>query len=97
MNENDIIGAYSTKDKTAYDVFNYLADISQSRWTTRMIDENTVAIDFYDPTLMPEADPIENTHEYMCQNKIDDGYQNHNHQCCRIDPPIIVNSVGIIV
>lgn len=72
LNPNDVINAYSTLDKTPYDVFQYIADITQSRWTTRMVDENTVAIDFYDPTLMPEADPIENTHEYMCQNKIDD-------------------------
>lgn len=72
LNPNDVINAYSTLDKTPYDVFQYIADITQSRWTTRMVDENTVAIDFYDPTLMPEADPIENTQEYMCQNKIDD-------------------------
>ena len=28
--KDDIIGAYSTKDMTAYDVFNYLTDITQS-------------------------------------------------------------------
>ena len=72
LNPNDVINAYSTLNKTAYDVFQYIADITQSRWTTRMIDENTIAIDFYDPTLMPQADPIENTKEYMCSNKIDD-------------------------
>ena len=72
LNPGEVIGAYSTKDKTAYDVFQYIADITQSRWTTRMIDENTIAIDFYDPTLMPQADPIMNTKEYMCSNKIDD-------------------------
>ena len=37
---DNVIGAYSTKDKTAYDVFNYLADITQSRWTTRMINDS---------------------------------------------------------
>ena len=72
LNPNEMIGAYSTLNKTAYDVFQYIADITQSRWTTRMIDENTIAIDFYDPTLMPQADPIMNTKEYMCSNKIDD-------------------------
>lgn len=66
------IGAYSTKDKTAYDVFNYLADITQSRWTTRLIDENTVAIDFYDPTLLPEGQAIDYTPTYFENNLIDD-------------------------
>jgi hypothetical protein len=72
LNPDDIINAYSTLNKTAYDVFQYIADITQSRWTTRVIDENTIAIDFYNPTLMPQADPILNTHEYLCNNKIDD-------------------------
>ena len=72
LNGNDIIGAYSTENKTPYDVFQYLADISQSRWTTRMVDENTVAIDFYDPSLMPRADDIEYTQEYFEENNIND-------------------------
>ena len=72
LHEDDVIGAYSTKDKTAYDVFNYIADITQSRWTTRMIDENTVAIDFYDPSLMPEGVGIDYTQEWFCDNNIID-------------------------
>lgn len=66
------IGAYSTKDKTAYDVFNYLADITQSRWTTRLIDENTVAVDFYDPTLLPQGTAIDYTTQWFQDNLIDD-------------------------
>ncbi len=72
LNPDDIIGAYSTLNKTAYDVFQYLADISQSRWTTRMIDENTIAIDFYDPTLMPQGATIEYTQEFFEDNNIVD-------------------------
>ncbi|MEE3344408.1 MAG: hypothetical protein VZS44_09980 [Bacilli bacterium] len=71
LSPNDIINAYSTLNKTPYDVFQYIADITQSRWTTRVIDENTIAIDFYDPSLMPEAQPIEDTEEYYCNNEID--------------------------
>jgi hypothetical protein len=71
LNPNEIIGAYSTVDKTAYDVLQYLAEISQARWTTRLIDENTIAIDFYDPTLMPQADDIEYTKEYFEENGIE--------------------------
>ena len=69
---NDVIGAYSTLNKTAYDVFQYLADITQSKWFTRTIDENTVAIDFYDPVLMIKAGNIEFTEEYFDTNKICD-------------------------
>jgi CRISPR/Cas system CMR-associated protein Cmr5 small subunit len=69
---DDVIGAYSTQNKTAYDVFQYLAEITQSRWTTRMIDEDTVAVDFYDPLLMPRANDIEYTQEYWENNDIID-------------------------
>ncbi len=72
LNPDDIINAYSTLEKTAYDVFQYIADITQSKWSTRMIDENTIAIDFYDPTLMPTADPIQSTEAYYKENKIID-------------------------
>lgn len=72
INPNEIIGAYSTKDKSPYDVFNYIADITQSRWTTRMIDQNTIAIDFYDPTLMPQGTEIDYTQEFFKNNNIDD-------------------------
>lgn len=68
----DIIGAYSTQEKSAYDVFQYLADITGSRWTTRMVDENTVAIDFYDPTLMPQGIDIEYTKEWWEDNLVND-------------------------
>lgn len=71
-NGNDTIGTYSTLNKTPYDVFQYLADISQSKWFTRMIDENTVAIDFYSPELMERADDIEYTEKYFEENNIID-------------------------
>ena len=62
---DDIIGTYSTLEKTAYDVFNYIADITQSKWTTRMIDDEKVAIDFYDPTLLPIGTTIEYTTQFF--------------------------------
>lgn len=69
---NDIIGAYSTLNKTAYDVLQYLANISGSRWRARYIDSSTTAIDFYDPDLLPQASDIEYTKEYWEQNNIVD-------------------------
>jgi hypothetical protein len=70
LNDDEIIGSYSTKDMTAYDVFNYIADITQSRWTTRMISPGVVAIDFYDPTLLPEGLEIDYTKEFFEQYDI---------------------------
>lgn len=67
-NANEIMSAYSTLDKTAYDVFQYIAEISGSRWFTRRINETTTAIDFYSPGLMPIASNIEYTTEYF-ENK----------------------------
>ena len=69
---NDTMGAYSTLNKTAYDVFQYIADITQSRWTTRMISEDSVAIDFIDPLLQPKQNPIEYTSTYFNDNEIVD-------------------------
>lgn len=68
----DIIGAYSTANKTAYDVFNYLAEITQSKWTTRLIDENTIAVDFYDPEEMPQGTDLEYTQDFFENNNIVD-------------------------
>lgn len=69
---NEIIGAYSTLNQTAYDVFQYLANISGSRWITRYVDEDTMAIDFYDPDLLPPANDINYNKEYFDNNNIID-------------------------
>ena len=69
---DDIIGAYSTLDKSAYDVYQYLAEITNSKWFTRRIDKDTLAIDFYDPESLPRADQIEYTKEWWENNFIND-------------------------
>ena len=69
---DDIIGAYSTLNKTAYDVLQYLSEISGSRWRTRYVDSSTTAIDFYDPDTLPQANDIEYTKEYWEDNNIVD-------------------------
>lgn len=63
--EQDIIGAYNTQNKSAYDVLQYLADISGARWFTRMVDENTVEINFYDPDFMPQGVELEYTQSFF--------------------------------
>ena len=78
LNPDDVINAYSTLNKTAYDVFQYIANITQSRWFTRMVDENTVAIDFYDPSLMPEGLEIQSTNTFFETYDIEDMTYNYS-------------------
>lgn len=70
--DDTTIGAYSTLDKTPYDVFQYFANITGTRWFTRMIDDQTVAIDFYDPSMLNQGKNIEYTKEYFETNDIID-------------------------
>lgn len=71
-NGTDIMAAYSTLDKTPYDVFQYIAEISGSKWFTRMIDKTHTAIDFYSPELMNNAQDIEYNTTYFENNNIVD-------------------------
>lgn len=68
---NTLIGAYSTLDKAPFDVFQYLSQISLTRWGTRMVDENTTAIDFFSPELLENQGNIRLTKEYCSQNNIE--------------------------
>ena len=72
LNGDEVIGTYSTDNKTAYDVLQYLADISGAKWTCRQKDEHTMYIDFYDPTLLPKGKQIEYTTEWACENHLVD-------------------------
>lgn len=90
---DDVIGAYSTQEKTAYDVFQYLADITQSKWSTRMVDENTVAIDFYDPTLMPQGIDIDYTKEFFETNLVTDLSFNYSTRDYRNKQVMLSNQV----
>lgn len=90
---NDIIGAYSTLNKTAYDVLQYLAEISGSRWRARVIDSLTMAIDFYDPDTLPEAEDIEYTKEYWEANNIVDMTFNYGSRDYRNKQILLSNEV----
>ena len=90
---DDIIKAYSTQNKTAYDVFQYLADITGSRWYTRTIDEETVAIDFYDPTLMPSGMNIEYNVDWFEENQIVDLQFNYGSRDYRNKQVMMSNEV----
>lgn len=69
--DDTLIGAYSTLNKTAYDVFNYLSMVSGTRWGTRIVDEDTTAVDFYSPELLDNQGVIEYEKDYFKTNKIE--------------------------
>lgn len=90
---NDIMGTYSTENKTPYDVFQYIADITQSKWFTRVIDEDTIAIDFYDTAELPQRDDIEYTTQYFKENNIKDIKFNYSTQDYRNKQIMLSNEV----
>lgn len=69
---NDVIGAYSTLDKTAYDVFEYIADITGCRWFTEVVDETTVQINFIDADKLTPGTTIQYTTQFFDTYKIND-------------------------
>ena len=58
-NANDPIGAYSTLEKTAYDVFEYISDITGCRWFTETTNVGQVSINFIDADKLPYGTTIE--------------------------------------
>ena len=93
LRPNDKIGTYNTQNQTAYDVLQYLSEISGARWFTRMIDENQVAVDFYDPTLMPDGIELEYTDEFFEDNQIIDMTYNYSSSDYRNKQVIISDDV----
>lgn len=71
ITNDSTIGSYSTLNKSPYDILQYLSEISNTIWNTRVIDKDTIAIDFYDKENLPEATDIEYTTEYFEENGID--------------------------
>lgn len=90
---NDIIGTYSTLDKTAYDVFQYISEITQSKWFTKKESNGNLSINFYDADKIPRANDILYTKEYWEQNNIVDMTYNFNTRDYRNSQ--IVNSSGV--
>ncbi len=74
-NKDEVIGAYSTKDKSAYDVLQYLADITNSKWYTEVIDENHVSINYTNFSNIDKE--IEYSQQYWEENKIKDMTYNY--------------------
>lgn len=91
-NPNDVIGAYSTLDQSAFDVLQYLSEISESLWTTRTQNGITY-IDFYNIENLAVDDNIEYTQEYFEKNNIQDMYYSFSTDDYRNKQEIISNNV----
>lgn len=71
---NDPMGAYSTLDKTAYDIFEYISDITGCRWFTRIVDETTVEINFIDADKLTPGTTIQYNQQFFEDYLINDMY-----------------------
>jgi hypothetical protein len=90
---DDVIGTYSTLDKTAYDVFQYIGEISQAKWFTKRESNGKLSINFYDSYKIPRANNIEYNKEYWEQNNIVDLTYNYNTRDYRNSQ--VINSSGV--
>lgn len=93
LNGDEVIGAYNTQNQTAYDVLQYLSEISGSKWFTRLDDENNVLIDFYDPSKMQIGTTIEYTNEFFKDNNIIDLKYNYSTNDYRNKQVMLSNDV----
>lgn len=92
--ENDeTIKPYSCDQKTPYDVLEYLAEISGSRWITETKDEQTTFISFYSIDSMPRADNILYTEDYFKNNNIKDIKYSYSAKDYRNKQTIVSNNV----
>ena len=76
--KDDTIAAYNCNEKTAFDVFEYLAEITGSIWFTKVINEKAVLINFYSTDSLEQKDNIEYTQEYFRENNIQDIKYSYN-------------------
>lgn len=69
---NDPIGAYSTLEKTAYDVFEYISDITGCRWFTETTNVGQVSINFIDADKLSPGITIEYNTQFFEDYLIND-------------------------
>lgn len=71
INDSEV-SPYNCNEKTPFDVFEFLAEITGAIWYTKAVDDNLVLINFYATDQLPIANNIEYTTEYFKNNKIED-------------------------
>ena len=76
--EETTITKYNCDNKTPYDVFEYIAEITGSIWYTKAISEDLVLINFYSTDKLEQKGNIEYTPEYFLENAIQDIQYSYN-------------------
>lgn len=71
INDSEV-SAYNCNEKTPYDVFEFLAEITGAIWYTKAVNENLVLINFYSTDQLSTANDIEYDTQYFKDNKIED-------------------------
>ena len=66
------LGPYNCNEKTPYDVFKYIAEMTGALWYTQTISKDITLIHFYSTDNLPKADNIEYSQEYFENNNIVD-------------------------
>lgn len=84
------IAPYNCNEKTAFDVFEYLAEISGSIWFTKVISDDIVLINFCSIDNLEQASNIEYNEQYFEDNSIQDISYSFNTQDYR-NKQVIVN------
>lgn len=84
------IAPYNCNEKTAFDVFEYLAEISGSIWFTKVISDDIVLINFCSIDNLEQASNIEYNEQYFENNYIQDISYSFNTQDYR-NKQVIVN------
>ena len=71
INDSEV-SPYNCNEKTPYDVFEFLAEITGAIWYTKAVNENLVLINFYSTDQLSTANDIEYDTQYFKDNKIED-------------------------
>ena len=67
---NDKVNNYNCDQKTLYDVLEYFAQITNSVWTTRYINDTEIAIDFYDMNSLTQKPDLVYDTDFFNENSI---------------------------
>ena len=76
--EDEPLAPYNCNEKTTFDVLQYIAEVTGAKWYTKAISEDIVMVNFYMPSMLPEATPIDYTNEYFTENEINDITYSYN-------------------
>lgn len=76
--EDSTLAAYNCNEKSPYDVFEYIAEITGSIWYTKTIDNDITLISFYSVDNLPKRDTLNYNQNDFIENNIRDISYSYN-------------------